>query len=298
MRPHLVLLAVAAMLSLGAFVVGQERKRETDHLLTEDRLAHGLRADEVDARGCPKIVAVFFGNQDPSKAMEKLLLEPDLARKEMRALANGLNLKARKQEKGVQPNGRIALLWQVKGDELRRSTADKDNAFDLETDRLVASVAVLDAKAVRSGKWVEREEVRFPKPPAKWNEKTHRVTRFSVQAPAVGLSLSSMRPPSDGAFTAEDESWAATRTTIEDRIADWMHKTNAKKQYVNEADRVVTLVIYQYARAEDRAPSGYRLLAISGTGNLDAQFDGFLSKSNAPVSAAVRREFNDNVPKR
>jgi hypothetical protein len=251
-------------------------------------VAHPLRASELVEAGkatepvAGKVRGVFFGAGDPSKAVKELFDKPDVARKELRDLAKSVKLKPRKAEKGVQPDGRIALVWwDTKAKKARRSTAAKDNTFKPATDRLVAALAVLDNKALRAGKWVEWKDVPSLPLPRAWTEDLERngLADRATQVPAIGRAFSKPGPVSAGAFTAEWLGIDWPRVDADDRVAEWVMKQNAKKEYVNEKDRVVVLIVYQYAKAGDRSPRASRFYAISASGKLEAQ----LSISHSPA---------------
>src|SRR5262245_4024770 len=108
------------------------------HWLTTDRLVHPLRVGELGKAEGSQIASVFFGDGDPRAMIDALRSRPEQTRKELRTLAGGITLQARKDKKGVQPDGRIALVWwDTKQNKARRSTAEKDHAFNPQTDRLL-----------------------------------------------------------------------------------------------------------------------------------------------------------------
>jgi hypothetical protein len=264
------------------------------HWLTKDRLAHPLRAAELGKADGSQIAKVFFGEGDPRPTIELLRTNPPQTRKEMRTLAGGIALEARKAEKGVQPDGRIALVWwDTKGNRPRRSTAKKDNAFDPKTDRLLAAVAVLDSKAIRQGKWVPWEERPVLDLPPGWPKAEANVLE---RGQAIGFAFGAAGPLSAGDFTAEASLYNAPRATQEDRTVMWLMSKNEKKEYVNDRDRVLVLIAYEYEKLTDHLPIGYRFYVISASGNLEVQFHAYLhdrEKRLLAVNAELKR-FEDN----
>jgi hypothetical protein len=300
---NVVLFTCGAVFLTAAAAGAQPARPGQSHWLTRDRLAHPLRADELAEAGkaaepaAGKIRGVLFGAGDPTKAVEELFSKPDVPRKELGALAKSVRLKPRKVEKGVQPDGRLALVWwDVKAGEARRSTAAKGHAFNPRADRLIAAVAVLDNKALRDGKWVHRDDVEALSLPPEWQKDraSYGLTRFATRGLAFGRALSSPGLLSLGAFTAECSPARASRAAMEDAIAEWAMVKNARKVYVNEKDRVAVLIVYQYARRGDRSPSGYRFYALSASGKLDAQFRAWRGPAGSLGSEWEREDFKDN----
>jgi hypothetical protein len=46
-------------------------------------------------------------------------------------------------------------------------------------------------------------------------------------------------------------------------------KTNDKKEFVNEQDRVMVLTVYEYETPGSHMPIGYRFYAVSASGKLE-----------------------------
>src|SRR5262249_41910884 len=152
-----------------------------------DRLGHPLRAGELGKAAGGPIGGVFFGKDDPREAIEELRTKPEQTRKELRALAAAIALEARKGEKGVQPDGRTALVWwDTKGKAARRPTSARDTPFDAATHRLLAAVAALDNKAIRQGKWVPWEDRPLLPLPDGW---PRAEANELVRGQAIGFAL-------------------------------------------------------------------------------------------------------------
>lgn len=296
---RLFLLACGVVLLAGLTLRSEDRKHELDLWLAKDRIAHALREKEVAKANCDHIRTVAFGERDPLKAIDVLGAQPEVARKELQAVGRGVSLVKRKDEKGVQPNARIAMVWwDTKANKARRSTAVKNNTFNPDTDRLLAAVAILDNKAMRTGKWVKRDDRPKLALPASWltenNKKAFDISKYCERGPALGLALASEDALAVGSFTAEDTIWYVTRATVDNDIADWMKSKNQKKEYVNEGDRVAVMIVYQYAKPGDRAPIGYRFYAVSASGNLVAQFRAETNEKTRRQVTLEEAQFNNN----
>jgi hypothetical protein len=268
---------------------------ERSHWLTKDRLEHPLRTSELDKAECGQIRSAFFGSGDPRATIAALRTKPEVTRKELRALAGGLSLEAREDKKGVQPNGRITLLWwDTKQNQARRSTAAKDHVFNPDTDRLLAALAVLDNKAIRDGKWVPWEKRPVLPLPGGWPKDEN----VDGRGQAIGFALSAASPVSAGDFTAEQTVFNVVRSTVEDRTARWMlkKKKNSDSEYANEGDRVTVLIVYEYDKLGDHTPIGYRFYAVSASGKLEAQYRAWLHdlKRKLPATKNEREQFDDN----
>jgi hypothetical protein len=292
---HSVFLAGGVVFLTAAVIQAGSPFPERAHWLTADRLEHPLRAGELGKAECAQIRSAFFGSGDPRETIEALRTKPDATRKELRGLAAGISLEAREDEKGVQPDGRIALLWwDTKQNQARRSTAAKDNVFNPDTDRLLAALAVLDNKAIRHGKWVPWEERPVLPIPDGWPKDDEVEGRW----PALGLALGAARPVSAGDFTAERTYFYVARAFLGDFTARWMMKKekDAKEEYANAGDRVTVLIVYEYEKLGDHSPIGYRFYAVSASGKLEAQCRAWLHdlKRKLPSTQIEREQFDDN----
>jgi hypothetical protein len=249
--------------------------------LVKKHLKFPLRQDEVPRADCSHLRRVFFEDDRPRQGVEALFNKADLVRKELRALARGVSLRAQKKEKDVQADGRVALVWwDLQTNKYRRSTSAKDNTFNPDADRLVAAIAVLDSGAVRDGKWLDRTEEWKLSLPTKWTTPRAK-SGFGfpdgwLRTQAVGPSLGGITPISAGHFTGEQLGWDGYRGAVEDRIAVWMHK--------HPDDRVVVLIVYEYDRDKNpRCPAGYRYYAVSATGSLDVQINAGVGKTKRRI---------------
>ena len=214
--------------------------------MAKDGIAHLFRDDELAEAGkesepaAGKLRGVFFGSVDPTKTVTELFDKPDVARKELRALAKSVKLTARKAEKGVQPEGRIALVWwDSNADKPRRSAAPKGHVF---TPRPTASSprwppSTTGPSATASGG--SRDDVESLSLPAGWakDKLGCGLTRFATHGLAIGRALSSPGPLASRAFTAECLPARASRAAMEDCVAEWAMTKNARKEHVNEKDR-------------------------------------------------------------
>jgi hypothetical protein len=274
----LFLIPTAVMVLLGCTAA---RADDGKLWLVKDHLKLPLRPDEVPESGCGHLRRAFFEGDEPGKAVEALFKQADLARKELRALAQGVSLGARKKEKDVQADGRVALLWwDMQTNRYRRSSAAKDNTFNPDTDRLVAALAVLDSAAVADGKWLDREEEWKLPLPARWTtpraEGGFGFPEDWLRTQAVGPSLGGITLISAGDFTGEQLGWDGYRGAAEDRIAVWMRK--------HPDDRVVLLIVYEYDPDHNpRCPAGYRYYAVSATGSLDVQISAGIGTSKRGI---------------
>jgi len=252
--------------------------------LVKEHLHFPLQQDETPASGCEQLRGVFFGDGDPSKGIETLFTKHDLVRKELRSLARGLALTARKKAEDTQADGRVALLWwDLQANKPRRSTAAKDNTFNPDTDRLMAALAVLDSKAVRVGKWLNRDEEWKLPLPARWTvEKAKGGFGFPEdwkRTQGIGPSLAGIIPISAGNFTGEQLGWDGFRGAAEDRVAVWMNK--------HPEDQVIVLIVYEYDKDRNpRCPAAYRYYAVSNTGALDVQINGGIGTSKRGIELA------------
>jgi hypothetical protein len=243
---------------------------EPQHWVSAGNLKNRLRYGELPKDGTPQLQTVFLSADDPAKSLLALHDDPEATVKELSAFAGGVSLAKADVEKGVQADGRIALVWEVAGKgKYRRSSAEKDNTYEPDAHRLVAAIAVLDTTAVRAGKWAEGEELSATLP-AKWlkspAEHGWTIEEKLVGGLGVGAAFGGDDATIVGNFSPDPLESFGGRSGINEQVVRFLNKDG------NKGAKVVTLMVYLYPDATSRVPNGYRYYVVDDAGKFGRVF--------------------------